>query len=290
MKILIVDDNKENLNLLKDFIESWGYESFLAQNGFEAFEIAKFEMPDIILLDVMLPGISGYELCHRIRIDADLRNVPVILLTALSEEENRIQGYLVGADAFLSKPINYKELKVIIEHFLIRTSFLYKTESRVIVARFIEELVLNEASEKEVNILKEKYCRKLIDSLQLNDDIAERVEVASRLFSKKIFENNARIIDKLLKFKMGKWLVPLLYYLHEYKDASSKKESNLFGIEAEILVVIIEFCKLKNKGFINEQIVDFLKSNREKMGYNKLVIEKLEESINAEELLNSLKD
>lgn len=288
MKVLIVDDNKENLNLLKDFTESWGYETLLAQNGFEALELAKVIIPDIILLDVMLPGISGYEICHSIRTNLDLRNIPVILLTALSEEENRIQGYSVGADGFLSKPINYKELKVMIENFLTRSRFLHKAESRRDISIFIEELILKEVSENEYNNLKEKYCRKLIDCLQLNDDVSERLEVAGRLFSKKSYKRDKWEFVKLNKLKMGKWLVPLLKYLHEYKDASSKKE-NEFGIEAEILIVINKFCELKSEGLTNRQILECLSDTKDEMGYDSLVLEKLKEIINAEEMLESLK-
>lgn len=290
MRVLIVDDNKENLNLLKDFTESWGYETLLAQNGFEALELAKTIIPDIILLDVMLPGISGYEVCHSIRANLELRNIPVILLTALSEEENRIQGYLVGADGFLSKPINYKELKVMIENFLTRSRFLHKTESRRDIAIFVEELILKEASENEYNVLKEKYCRKLIDCLQLNDDVSERVEVAGRLFSKKSYQRDKWEFSKLNKLKMGDWLVPLLKYLHEYEDSSSKKENDFFGIEAEILIVINKFCELKSEGLKNRQIVECFDNTEAEMGYDSLVLDKLKEIIKAEELLESLKD
>ncbi|MEG1413398.1 MAG: response regulator, partial [Acidaminococcaceae bacterium] len=78
---------------MKDFVESWGYETILAFQGRDAIELATEKMPDAILLDIMLPGMSGYEVCRELKETIKLRNIPVILVTALIDTEDRVHGF-----------------------------------------------------------------------------------------------------------------------------------------------------------------------------------------------------
>ena len=100
-KILVVDDNEQLSSMLKDVLESWGYTAMIATEGRSCLEIARLEQPDIILLDIMLPGLSGYEVCSELKRDSRTCSIAVIMMTALEDLESRIHGYKVGADNFL---------------------------------------------------------------------------------------------------------------------------------------------------------------------------------------------
>ncbi len=109
-KILIVDDNKENLNLVAYFLKPQNYNIVTAMDGFEALQKVESEKPDIILLDIMLPKIDGFQVCERIKKNPDTKFIPIIMITALKELKDKIHSLEVGADDFISKPFENVEL------------------------------------------------------------------------------------------------------------------------------------------------------------------------------------
>ncbi|HEY3531685.1 MAG TPA: response regulator [Casimicrobiaceae bacterium] len=109
-KVLVVDDTPVNVKLLGDLLGVKGYAVTTAQNGEEALAKLADDVPDIVLLDVMMPGLSGYDVCRRIREDSRTALLPVVMVTSLDPQQERIHGIEAGADDFLSKPINQPEL------------------------------------------------------------------------------------------------------------------------------------------------------------------------------------
>ena len=109
-KILVVDDTPQNLKLLGDLLSVKGYSVSTAANGEEALAKVAAEKPDLVLLDVMMPGISGYEVCKRIRANPETALLPVVMCTSLDPAQERVKGIEAGADDFLSKPVNQPEL------------------------------------------------------------------------------------------------------------------------------------------------------------------------------------
>ena len=109
-KILIVEDNQENIDLLVYFLRPQGYELVTAKDGLSALEKVDEGHPDIILLDIMLPKMDGYEVCERLKTRADTKFIPIIMLTALKELQDKVKALEVGADDFLSKPFENVEL------------------------------------------------------------------------------------------------------------------------------------------------------------------------------------
>ncbi len=105
-RILVVDDTSLNVKLLKAKLEHDYYVVTTADNGFKALKQIETEPPDLVLLDVMMPGMDGFEVCRQIRANPDTANIPVVLVTALSDVKDRVQGLQAGADDFLTKPIN----------------------------------------------------------------------------------------------------------------------------------------------------------------------------------------
>jgi CheY-like chemotaxis protein len=111
MKVLIVDDTNTLRSLVQIYLIAHGWEFVEAQNGADGLEKARTVRPDVIVSDVKMPVMDGFELCAAIRSDPDLFEIPVVLLTMLGDEASRQRGRLVGATAFLTKPIAPDKLR-----------------------------------------------------------------------------------------------------------------------------------------------------------------------------------
>lgn len=125
--IVIADDVQANLNLLSRLLTREGYSVHRAADGAEALELVMREMPDLVLSDVLMPKLNGFELCRRIKEERTTRLIPVVLVTGLGEREDRITGINAGADDFLTKPLDTQELKA-------------RVRSLVRLKRFTDEL------------------------------------------------------------------------------------------------------------------------------------------------------
>jgi len=110
-KLLIVDDNPAGREALEELLLGADYEMAFAANGPDALTHAAEFVPDLILLDVMMPDMDGFEVCRRLRADPRLAEVPVVMLTALDDPESRLQGLEAGADDFITKPFDRAELR-----------------------------------------------------------------------------------------------------------------------------------------------------------------------------------
>ena len=119
MKILVVDDEKLLVKGIKFNLENEGYQVLTAYDGATAVELARQETLDLIILDLMMPGLSGSEACMKIR---EFSDVPIIMLTARSEDADKIMGFACGADDYVTKPFNILELKARIRALLRRSS------------------------------------------------------------------------------------------------------------------------------------------------------------------------
>jgi DNA-binding response OmpR family regulator len=128
-RVLVVDDNPANVKLLDDLLSFQGYDVETAENGGEALAAVRANPPDLVLLDVVMPGLSGYDVCRAMRADARLTMLPVVMITALGEREERVRGIEAGADDFLSKPVNPPELLARVKS-LLRIRRLHETVQR----------------------------------------------------------------------------------------------------------------------------------------------------------------
>ena len=148
-KILAVDDNKQNLELLTRALSAAQYEVVTATDGPTALQVIDSGAVDLVLLDVMMPGMSGYEVCEKIRANDATRLLPVVMLTALHDVSHRIRGIAAGADDFLTKPFNREELLTRVKS-LLRIKTLYddiETKNallRRVIGRYVSEAVAAE--------------------------------------------------------------------------------------------------------------------------------------------------
>ena len=109
--ILIVDDEPAGRQTLESILDGQGYQLEMAENGPQALEMARQLLPDVILLDVMMPDMDGFEVCQRIRNDPTLSEIPIIMLTALDDRQSLLNGLNAGADDYITKPYDRHELR-----------------------------------------------------------------------------------------------------------------------------------------------------------------------------------
>ncbi|WP_294172280.1 response regulator transcription factor [uncultured Clostridium sp.] len=131
-KILVVDDEEHIAELISYNLSSNGYKVITANNGIDAVKIAIEEKPSLILLDLMIPGKDGYDVCKEVRSNNEIRNTPIIMLTAKSEELDKILGLELGADDYITKPFSVRELLARVKAVLRRFSIV-EPESNVLV-------------------------------------------------------------------------------------------------------------------------------------------------------------
>jgi adenylate cyclase len=162
-KVLVVDDTPLNVKLLGDLLAVKGYAVATAINGEDALAKLASEKPDLVLLDIMMPGMSGYDVCRRIRADPDTALLPVVMVTSLDPHEERVHGIEAGADDFLSKPINQPEL-------------LARVRSLLRVKTLQDEVRRQAAALQEWNVKLEDRVRQQVAEL-------ERLSQLKRFFS-----------------------------------------------------------------------------------------------------------
>jgi two-component system alkaline phosphatase synthesis response regulator PhoP len=109
-RILIVDDEKFFIEPVKRLLESHGYEIFIAYDGITGLSLAREITPDLIMLDLMLPGMNGYQVCRLLKYDKQLQETPIVIVTAKDSERDREVGMESGAELYLVKPLDYKTL------------------------------------------------------------------------------------------------------------------------------------------------------------------------------------
>jgi len=119
-KILIVDDDKEICETIERVLAEEGYKVFKAYNGKEALEKVIEKMPDLIILDILMPKLNGYAVCRKLRQNDVTKNIPVLMVTGVSSNAGKMEGYNTGADDYITKPFNNEELLARIETLLKR--------------------------------------------------------------------------------------------------------------------------------------------------------------------------
>jgi adenylate cyclase len=167
-KILVVDDTLRNVKLLADLLAVKGYSVVTALSGPEALDKIEQEQPDLVLLDVVMPEMSGYEVCRKIREVPETRILPVVMVTALDPAEERIKGIEAGADDFLTKPINQAELLARVRS-LLRIKELYDTVQSQAAELSDWNKTLQQRVEEQVTQLEQLGRLKRFFSPQLAD-------------------------------------------------------------------------------------------------------------------------
>jgi putative two-component system response regulator len=180
--ILIADDDRKNIKLMELLLQNYGYVFSSASNGREALEKTRDISPDLIILDVMMPELSGYETCKILKEDPGTRNIPVVMVTSLADKESRIRGLAVGANEFLTKPVDSSELMVRtknllkvkeFEDFLKRHNELLEAEVKKRTDQLKFALEKLNRSSRQLEMSKNKITESYLDTIHRLTIIAE---------------------------------------------------------------------------------------------------------------------
>ncbi len=170
--VLVVDDVPANVKLLEAKLTNEYYDVITAKDGFEAIEQTKAKKPDLILLDVMMPGIDGFEACRRLKQDPEVSHIPIVMVTALSEPSDRVAGLEAGADDFITKPIN-------------DTALFARVRSLVRIKVLIDELRLRDKSGSQLGMSASDYSLNLDVSgshlMLVDDDVVQVRRIGEKL-------------------------------------------------------------------------------------------------------------
>jgi DNA-binding response OmpR family regulator len=120
--ILVIDDDELVSRTLQRALKMYDYQVMTANSGIEGLQLARRHRPDLIILDIMMPGVDGYQVCRQIRGDPLLKELPVLFLTAKAKDEDKIEGFRAGADDYLVKPFNMQELELRVKAILRRVT------------------------------------------------------------------------------------------------------------------------------------------------------------------------
>ena len=182
-KILVIDDDMAINELIKVNLELQGYSVIQAYNGIEGFAEAKQDEPALVILDVMMPEIDGFTVAQRIRQCPEIAETPIIMLTALSQLNNKVNGFNIGVDDYLTKPFEIDEL-------IVRVRALLKRTKQIPESSAVRELL----TYKEITLIPESY------SVKINDKIQKLTPIEYDIFNL-LFQNHGNMVSgaKLLK-------------------------------------------------------------------------------------------
>ncbi|MEI8129091.1 MAG: response regulator transcription factor [bacterium] len=176
-KILVIDDEQSINELIKINLELVGYRVIQALDGIKGFALAKQELPNAIILDVMMPEVDGYTVAQRIRQNPLTKNIPILMLTALSQLKDKVKGFDIGVDDYLVKPFEMEELKV-------RIRALLKRSHQIPESIAVKELL----SVKEITLLPETY------SVKINENTAKLTPIEFEIFNL-LFQNHGNMVS-----------------------------------------------------------------------------------------------
>ena len=186
-KILVIDDDLAINELIKVNLELCGYKVIQAFDGTKGFALCKQELPSLVVLDVMMPEVDGYTVAQRIRKNNSTKNIPILMLTALSQINDKVKGFDIGVDDYLVKPFEMEELQVRVRALLKRTRQIPESAST-------REILTLE----NITILPEAY------SVKIDDKIAKLTPIEFEIFNL-LFQNHGTMVSsaQLLKEVWG---------------------------------------------------------------------------------------
>jgi putative two-component system response regulator len=269
--VLAVDDNEQNLQLLEEYLSTWGYDVMLARDGREALQRYPGINPSVIVLDVMMPVMDGYEACACIKGEPVGRTIPILMLTALTGTEDKIKALECGADDFLNKPINKDELRTRIRSLVRIRNLRKELDSSENIIMTLTNALGNKDPRSGGHVQRvAAYAARLCDKLGMSPDEREiivkgatlhdvgMIGVADALLAKKVlteeehalWAEHTRIGASILEpMKTFRPFVPIVLWHHERVDGRGYPDG-LSGddipLEAQIVGIANRFDEIRH--------------------------------------------
>ena len=220
--ILIVDDNPTNLGVLSDYLKNYGFEILTARSGEMALKRVEYAKPDLILLDVMMPGINGFETCQSLKLHENSRDIPVIFMTALADIEDKVKGFQAGGVDYITKPIQQEEVLARV------TAHLQISKLTISLRERKDEL---QKSSEELNYLNEKMLQ-----------VTEKLRITNATLSRRILqlETNSQVSQNVTSILDLKVLLPEVVKIIQAKFGYYFVAINLLDEKQE--AVILQAC------------------------------------------------
>ncbi|VEP14374.1 Response regulator receiver sensor signal transduction histidine kinase [Hyella patelloides LEGE 07179] len=277
--ILIVDDNPTNLSVIVDYLEDYGLTILVSQDGESSLKRAKYAKPSIILLDILMPGIDGYETCRRLKNESETKDIPIIFMTALSSTEDKIKGFEVGAVDCVTKPIQPEEVLARIKlHLRLRhmshvqikqnDALIAEIEHRKIIQKKLS-LINHRLKQEASNRIKAQQALK-----KLNEDLESRVKERTVLLAK----SNQQLKQEVLEHQQTEI---------KLKNSLVEKEVLLKEIYHRVknnLLVVASLLEMQASYIDEPEIIKMFKNSQERIYSMALVHEQLYRSDNLQEI------
>jgi DNA-binding response OmpR family regulator len=267
--ILIVDDNQTNLDVLFELLKNYGFKVLVAQDGESAIEQIQYIHPDLILLDIMMPGIDGFETCHRLKSDPPTQDIPIIFMSALSDTVDKVKGFQTGAVDYITKPFQHEEVLSRIQTHLTIRSLQKKLEQKNAELAHLNqnlERLVEQKSKQLIEQEKTAIIGRLTQGMVHN--LKSPLQVMQT--SVDLIETKATKINDYSFFSYTKYILQAITKVNQIMDTlmvKSRKEQNqdlqavnineLVQREIQLLEGNLYFKnKIKKKYFYDENIAN----------------------------------
>lgn len=251
-RILVVDDDMHARHLMESILQEEGFDTALAENGRQALEVVMTFRPDLILLDLMMPGMTGFEVAAKLKMNLDTRSIPIIVVSAMEDKVSRLRGLQAGAEEFLTKPIDHKELQLRVHNLLRLKEFNDFLQNHNLI---LETQVRERTGELQKSFVESIFT--LMRAAEFRDD-----ETGAHV--KKISYYTRELAERL---GMDKEFCELIFY------ASPMHDIGKIGIPDNILLKTSSFSPaemeiMKSHTTIGAKILENNSSPYLKMGYD----------------------
>ena len=288
-RVLIVEDNKLAVEIENDLLTAWGYQTKTCGNSTEVFDSVLDFRPDVILLDIMLPGMNGYAICNKLKAAAETNTIPNTMLSGLNEMEDRMQDYDMGAGACLTKPVKYQELKSRVEWAVRYKKSMDAMEPKEkVVCTLLNLLQAVSPNTYRRGTELARYCRRVAKVLCVVDENMEQLITGCYLhdIGRIVSDDPAGHIEAGLKIvaplNMHTWLDDYIRYHHESIDGAGFQNDCLSAdmrVNLKIMMTVDRFLSLSEQIGSETKALARLKAECQNGEWCERVCKALEQSI-----------
>lgn len=271
--ILIIDDTPANIAVLADYLEDQGFRVVVAQDGEEGLERAVYVVPDLILLDVMMPTIDGFETCRRLKVIETVREIPVIFMTALTDTDNVVKGFLVGGVDYVTKPIQIEEVLARINtHLAMRAMHQQLAHQNLLLQQEVERRLYAETNLRKISDEQQVLITKLQDA---HDQLLQSEKMAS---IGQLAAGIAHEINNPIGFVSSN-MSSLQAYFEDMFVALENCEKMIVqaGDKAQIVTRFIALKKDAEIDFLRSDFVELMKESKEGLVRVKDIVQSLKD-------------